>query len=138
MAEHLDEDDDEPLTWMDRFIWYLIAGLLGTVIAAIAWAATGNNDLVLIPAWFVWMLCVWLLAKVSFWDWFEQFVSLVWTPFGFVFGILFKLLGGFFELLGGLFDILGKLLGGILMLAIVAFVVLGIAGLLWFGIRQLF
>jgi hypothetical protein len=130
MTEHLDEDDDEPLTAWDRFVWYSGAASLGMIIAIFASAAT-DSGLMAILAWPVWMLCVWLLAKVGFWDWFEQFVLLVWTPFGFVFGILGKLLGG-------LFDILGKLLGGILMLAIVAFVVLGIAGLLWFGIRQLF
>ena len=120
------EKEDEPLTLLDRALWHLVSLFVGGIVG-VSVAAYSERLWVGIVAGVAWVAIAIILARLGVWDWVERAVILIGKPFMY----LFALIGG---LITGVLYVLGGLIG----LAIVLFMIVGMAGLLWFGIQQLF
>ena len=139
--------EEEPLTVMDQFIWYFIAAIIGISIILGAMALI-DNEWGLVGAWIAfgaWMLCVWLLTKAGFWNWLERFFIIILRPFGLILGTIGKVLGPVWKVLGAVgtgieltISAITFIIGSLLSFAFIVFFIVGIIGLLWFGIKQIF
>ena len=139
MNEHQQgPDHDEEMTSWDIAGWHLINCVIAAFIAAVVFLLSNDSWVAATGAFILWVIFSLWLARIGFWDWLEgaagTFFTIIFWPFTILFwplAILFKFVELLFVGAANIVLFLGVLI-------IYLFVIVGIAGLLWFGVQQLF
>ncbi|SFB70218.1 hypothetical protein [Tropicimonas isoalkanivorans] len=125
-----EETDAQQMTRVNRIAWHLINALIGIFPGAVV-AVQTDSDVAGVCGWAGWVTLGIVLARVGFWDLVADVLGWIARPFT-------TLLETIQKSVSFIFIGIASVIGTLIAFAFSLFVLLGLLGLLWFGVKQLF